>query len=211
MEQSGNYSNNLQIGHAGSRNAFNISQTVGAQSFIQLEVEQNSVLKVNKKNLQRDRLLFIFKLIGGSMVGAFAFIADAAGISQFLNIPIWWLLPVGMFIGVFFSLQHYRSCRILSRLPKDGKGANYIGDNLIAEEDIDSRIISLYERSAPCIYPKCQGKIMLYDAPPREKISLGRDFVGICSICGKEHSYRLDSNWVAYPQQFDWRSVENNK
>ena len=122
---------------------------------------------------------------------------------------LWIFVPVTALLLVW-SLQHLESWRILKGVPEKKEDAGFIGHNEVGEEG-DAGKVFVYSRRAACIYPGCSGTIVLHPAPPKEVLRLGRNFAGVCSVCGRDHSYRLDYLWNAYPEQFDWRPPEDEK
>lgn len=141
------------------------------------------------------------------LLGSIGFLSDSIGVSSYLGFSLWLLFPVGLIIGFLLSIPHLRSWRLLHRLPSNKNEANFAGNNEIVEESDSGRVVT-YHRHAACIYPNCTGTIMLSSAPEREKGKLGKGFVGICSLAGRDHSYRIDYIWNAYKTHFDWRPVE---
>jgi hypothetical protein len=209
MKQQGNNSNNIQIGNAGSGNTISLVQHQSRADHTLLVVDESSVREFEKETLRKDRNLGRAKFVGGGLLGAMGFLSDSIGVSTHFGFSLWWLFPVGLFIGLLSATPQLRSWQILRRLPTNRNEANFAGNNEIVEEAENGKIIT-YHRSAACIYPNCTGTIVLSTAPEREKPILGRDFVGVCSLAGRDHSYRIDYVWNAYPAQFDWRPVEPN-
>lgn len=209
MYQQGDHSNNLQIGNGGAGNTFNITQSKSQLSHVLLTIDNESVREYDKEVLVKDRNIGLAKLAAGGLLGALSFLSDSIGISSHFGFSLWWLFPLGPLIGLLVAIPHSRSGQILFRLPKNRNESNFVGNNEIVQA-LDNRKIITYRRGAPCIYPNCSGMIVLSSAPAREKSLLGRDYVGICSLAGRDHSYRIDYIWNAYPVQFDWRPIEPN-
>ena len=209
MKQQGDGSNNIQIGNAGSGNTISVAQNQSRPDHTLLVVDERSVREYDKETLRADRNTGWAKLAGGGLLGTMGFVSDSIGISSHFEVSLWWLFPIGLFIGLLFTTPHLRSAQILRRLPSSRNEANFAGNNEIVEESENGKIVT-YRRSAACIYPNCTGTIVLSVAPEREKARLMRDFVGVCSLAGRDHSYRIDYVWNAYPEHFDWRPVEPN-
>lgn len=209
MNQHGNNSNNVQIGNAGTGNSISIVQGQSKVEHTLLVVDEGSVREFEKGGLRKDRNLGWAKFAGGGALGAMGFLSDSIGVSTHFGFSLWWLFPVGLIIGLLFATPHIRAGQILHRLPRKKQEANFAGNNEIVE-DVDGGKIITYRRSAECIYPNCTGKIILSSAPERERPHLGRDFVGVCSVAGRDHSYRIDYVWNAYPARFNWQPVEQN-
>ena len=172
-------------------------------------IDENSVKEYEKEKLKKDQNIGLTKFVGGGILGAIGFLSDSIGVSSHFGFSLLWLFPVGLLIGFWFATPHIRSGQILGRLPKNKNEASYIGNNEIVGESENGKITT-YQRSAACIYPNCTGRIVLTNAPQREISYLGKNFVGICSLSGRDHSYRIDYVWNAYPEKFDWRPLEAN-
>lgn len=207
MKQQGDNSNNIQIGNAGSGNTFSLVQNQARVDHALLAVDESSVREYDKEVLKRDRNTGWAKMAGGGLLGAMGFLSDAIGVSSHFGFSLGWLFPIGLLIGLLFATPHLRSMQILRKLPANRNEANFAGNNEIVQESETGKIVT-YHRSAACMYPNCTGTIVLAAAPEREKARLGKDFVGVCSLAGRDHSYRIDYIWNAYPENFDWRPVE---
>ena len=86
----------------------------------------------------------------------------------------------------------------------------YMGKQKFIEK-IDNDTYSIFKLTAPCIHRGCdEGKIVVVDAPPKEVPNLEKPYVGICSLCGRDHSYRIDHNFIATQERFDWSEPEPN-
>jgi hypothetical protein len=80
----------------------------------------------------------------------------------------------------------------------------YVGNGSFIQDNGEGEYL-IYSLTAPCIYPCCnKGKIVITNAPPKEISRIGKNFVGVCSVAGNDHSYRIDNIFVAKPDQFDW-------
>jgi Putative DNA-binding domain len=75
-------------------------------------------------------------------------------------------------------------------------------------EDSGDGNYAILKPLAKCIYHYCEGEILITNAPPRERSRLSKSFVGICSVSGRDHSYRVDHNLVATKEKFDWGPLE---
>lgn len=209
MRQQGDNSNKIQIGNAGSGNTISVVQNQSRADHALLVVDGSSAREYEKETLRKDRNIGWAKLAGCSLLGAMGFLSDAIGVSSHFGFPFWLLFPVGLVTGMLFATPHLRSWDILRKLRTNKNEAYIAGTNEIVKESENGKILT-YHRSAACIYPNCTGTIGLSAAPEREKALLGKDFVGVCSLAGRDHSYRIDYIWNAYPADFDWRPVEPN-
>ncbi len=207
MHQRGNDSNNCQIGSVGSGNTINVVQNQHRADHTQLIRDEESMREYDKETLKRDGNIGWAKLTGGVLLGTIGFLSDAIGVSSHFGFSLWWLFPVGIFIGLFLAAPHLRSIRLLHYLRVNKNKASFVGNNEITEESDNGKVF-VYHRSAACIYPNCTGTIVLSPAPEREIAGLGKNFVGICSLAGRDHSYQIDYIWNAFRTQFDWRPIE---
>lgn len=201
---SGDSSQNVQFGGIGNGNTINISQNSHQINGIKLEIVEGSIKSISKRELLRKSILGLVKIF---FFGAIGYLADIIGIAQHYNISYWWLIIIGSILGILLSFDNIRSLIYLLNIPKEGLSA-FVGLNEIIEQSSEKGKVQIYHRSASCIYPYCKGKIIIVNAPPREKGKLGSKYVGICSIGRKDHSYRIDFNWYAMPELFDWRPIE---
>jgi hypothetical protein len=209
MKQQGDNSNNIQIGNAGSGNTISVVQNQSRTDQALLVIDESSIQEYEKDALKKDRNVGWAKFVGGGLLGATGFLSDSIGISDHFGFSLWWLFPVGLIVGLLLAMPHLRSGQILHRLPTNKNEANFAGNNEIVQESENGKIVT-YHRSAACIYPNCTGTIKLSVAPEREKALLGRGYVGVCSLAGRDHSYRIDYVWNAYPAHFDWRPLAPN-
>jgi hypothetical protein len=119
------------------------------------------------------------------------------------------IILVAIMASFIYILKPYLDdMSLYYKRPKKVNQSIFVGQGrFIEEKDEDSYLV--YKPTAACIYPCCnQGKIVVTNAPPREASRLGKTYVGICSIAGKDHSYRIDHIWVATPESFDWRALD---
>ncbi len=122
------------------------------------------------------------------------------------------ILLIAIFLGFFYArfvTSYEKEKRITSANLKNAKNKMYYigGGEFAGRGDGNYYVISSLE--APCIYPHCNGRILVTGTPLREQGKY-RDFVGICSVADKDHSYKVDYNMVATPVKFDWRELDEN-
>lgn len=98
--------------------------------------------------------------------------------------------------------------RLYYKRPKEAHQSIFVGQGRFMKKKGDNSYL-VYDPTADCIYPCCkEGRIVVTNAPPREASKLGKTYVGICSIAGKDHSYRIDHILVATRERFDWRPLD---
>lgn len=114
--------------------------------------------------------------------------------TQYISIAFFVIAIIFMFVnrGYIYIFLNRKKLKI-----EDG----CIDGNRFIRHISDDRYES-YGISANCSYPDCDGKVYL--VPPPKKEQGFRQFIGECSKGGKEHTYRVDANWVGYPHLFDW-------
>ena len=176
----------------------------------QLKIDEKSVRRFSKRALRRASRIFHIKLILG--VALFILGPASHNIPPFNQLPFslaWVCMPVALIIGVNV-LRSRDVYLIYSNIPKKKGQHRYIGNNTVVEECEDGEV-QVYSVRGKCVYPHCSGDIILHEVPPKEANQFEQNCVGICKTCGKDHSYRLDGLWNAYPEQFDWDPLENEK
>lgn len=104
-------------------------------------------------------------------------------------------------IAILAVIKNRRYTSIFLNCKKLKQGDEYIGRSRFLHQ-ISGSSYEIYGRSAICSYHECGGRVLL--VPPPEVGEVPRKFIGECSIGGKEHTYRVDSNWIGYPHLFDW-------
>jgi hypothetical protein len=197
--------NSYQIGVNGEGNVVNVNANSSGNPHVQLEIDESTIQKKSITYYKKESLSFWSKSLPGIISFLIGLLADIIGISKEYGLK--WILIIAGVGLIIWAAKHFRSWYIYRNLPRKKDSACFVGNNQVVEADNDG-MVYLYSRHAKCIYPNCDGSIILAHAPPREVGRLGKTFVGICSICGKDHSYELDYIWNAYPQKFDWRPID---
>jgi Putative DNA-binding domain len=175
--------------------------------WVQLKVDSEGKRRISKQHLRnrawRGYLLGFFGIIVVFLVWASLFFMlshPSFGIALFLPA----LLTA---IFCYFLQPYFDEMELYYKKPRTLKENSFVGRGRFMSLDDNKNSYLIYKLTAPCIYPCCyEGKIVVTDAPPREIVRLGKTFVGVCSVCGKDHSYRIDFNLVATRDQFDWRA-----
>jgi hypothetical protein len=213
MNQTGDSSNFVQIGDAGSGNVYHVAQnTAAGPSYVQLEIDPDSVHRYPKAEVQ-DQALVGGILAAIPFVTTFvAYFADWLGILSYLELPKFFVIVVGFSAGMALTflgaLIMPRSSTFLhywisSKSAKRGE-AKLVGLNKFVEVDESGNYLT-YCYTAPCIYPRCDGKVVVEKLPPREQHRDG--LAGVCSVAGEAHSFLIDYNIVARPRELDWRPM----
>lgn len=109
--------------------------------------------------------------------------------------------------GFLFIYPYSYEKMLYNKMPKILGEGMYLGDGkMLVNHSEDSYFIS--KPFTKCPKPHCEGNIVLDDCPPREREHRTRTYVGRCSTTGWDHSYEIDSNFVATPTKFDRRPLE---
>jgi hypothetical protein len=197
-------SNNVKIGTISSSNVTLNQNQDGVQSIsskhIEYETDDNTVeISPMAKHKKNAAIAFIT-----IVVAAIALLADVAGLLSYFNIPkgmpFFALVPI--FIIVAFVTHHDVWVTKLSPNVAHFKNGRWY-------ENCGNGQVASYIKRAKCIYPKCDGSVSVVPAPPRERHN--HSVVGKCSVGGVRHTYTVDFNGIGYPQQFDWRPLDNEK
>ncbi len=212
MNQTGDRSNFVQIGDAGRNNTYNVTQNAAAgagPSYVQLEIDQDSVQRHPKAVVEKQALRGSIIAATPFLTTASAIIADWYGILSYLGLPKPYTMPIGALVGFVLVVlgnkarpMNVASLRywVLSKFTRKND-AKHIGLNQFLEVDDEGNYLT-YRYGARCVYPKCNGKIVVEKLPPREECLDG--FAGLCSAAGRAHSYLIDYNLVATRRELDW-------
>jgi hypothetical protein len=173
--------------------------------WVKLEVDEEKVRLISKLELRhKSRLGCSIGLVG--ILLYFRIIVIPIFMVPNFTLQIWHLI-FGLLLAIFlsYSLRPYSEAMNLYRKrPRNIEGSTFIGQNKFMANVSESNYL-IYSLTADCLYPGCDaGKIIITYAPLREIPNLDQPFVGICSIAGKDHSYRVDQNWVAKRREFNW-------
>ncbi len=207
QKEKGNKNNNVQIGNAGSDNTFQISQTQNNSEPVQLEVDQANVRsfakdEVHKKAIQSLSVSFLIFLTSIVSIAS-----DCFGLAEKIGVSAIWLLVIAV-PSIFATLWKSRQeIHLYLKRPKNPKHVSYAGDGELIEDDCKGNYLT-YTRIGKCDYPNCSGHIILTDVALRERERTGKPWVGVCSVAGRDHSYKIDYIWNAYRATFDWRPLE---
>ena len=178
-----------------------------SEKHIQLEANLDNAQRVSKRKLRKQAW-------SGYLICALGIILFAIFISfNFLNtgsILSWWYLIVlipAIIIFVYFLKPYLDAMSLFYNRPTKSDEAIFVGEGRLMEIKNNTHFL-IYNPTAKCIYPNCsEGEIIIVYAPNREVSRLGKKYVGVCSIAGKDHSYYIDNIGVATPERFDWRPL----
>ena len=212
MDQRGDSSNNTQIGFIGDKASVTVNQYAEKREpeYTKLEPDYSTELFVSKIQLRQSARQFQMKIVGGGLLSLLAVSANMFGLSTNLGFPVSWIIPIPLFAGAVLAWSHAPDWRRFKNKPADRHKATFVGEDEIMEDA--GEIWRFYKLRASCIYPHCAGEIFLVPTPPKEQERLQRSCVGICTSCGRDHSYRVDGNWAAKMEpDIDWRKLEKAK
>ncbi|HCF26373.1 MAG TPA: hypothetical protein DEV81_03985 [Cyanobacteria bacterium UBA11049] len=195
MKQKGDYSNNVQIGNAGSANTFNINQNQFGEKDRYIQFEDNPALGVKVYESSKVTQVALPRILSASGLFIVGLLGSLTSIFPFFGFAASWL-PFGFFAivaVVLFDKQKYVRIFLLRLLlQRDSYRASehYIGNGEILHKDSAGNC-KVYGKSAKCIYPGCGGQVYLVNPPEREKDVLEPKCVGECSQGRKHHTYKL--------------------
>lgn len=155
-----------------------------------------------------DLMSSVFKLL----ISVFIFYACAYAFSHFELIKNDWSHMVLIFLFAtltFINLPNFRKAYLLCWIIQLKTNAEiYLKpfDKLITLTD-DNKYF-FYRMQAPCIAPECEGKVMPYIPPEREK---HRGLIGLCRTGGVNHAYTYDANGIGERITLDTRPIEQKK
>jgi len=214
MSQKGDNSNFVRFRDVGDNNTFHFVQNANVTSipsYVKLVVDQDSVQKYPKAELEKGAVRGGIVLVGGS--GAATFIpslADWLGILGFLGLnnvsPMTITIVIAIVLLTFsekFEKQNLTSFAYwLASVFIKRNEVKLVGPGSFLKVDNEGNRLT-YKISAPCISPECSGKIIVKKLPPRESHRDG--YADICSLAYTAHSYHIDYNGTAVPKDLDWR------
>jgi hypothetical protein len=170
-------------------------------------IERHIVFRTDEESFEKYNSTEVSKRAAVALVGLSLFLVSmlplilAARHSTILIGPTAVWLSVATGAAIVFLYGRFLLVAIFSGVEEDF----VLGLGKMAKRDSSGNYI-LFNKSAPCDHPECEGKVILVPAPPSEQP--GRKFVGRCVKGEEDHTYRVDPNFVGYPERFDWRSRE---
>ncbi|MES2115207.1 MAG: hypothetical protein V4578_08665 [Pseudomonadota bacterium] len=196
------HDNNISIGSVGAGNTINIAQHQAPSApHIEYAVGPDSVEHVSRGDAIKSALTFY----GSLLLPVLAITADGLGVLSFLGLQTRWVLAVLLPIAIVGArlTSTRRKLATTTFVPNE---AQFIDGKWAEKEDDGSYL--LYRKTAPCIYPKCSGTVFIQPAPPREHPN--HTLVGVCDVGARRHTYTVDFNGIGFPEQFDWKPIEES-
>lgn len=182
---------------------------IANRAYVKLKPDSDNISRIKKSEL-RNKAWKGYFIISISTITYFAIVIYDILVSSIIFLTGYHLIGLILMVGcfVYFFKSYLEAAYLYFKRPKNTTKAIFIGNGRFMEDDSKENY-AIYKPTARCIYPCCnQGKIIVTAAPPREISRIGKDFIGLCSVGGKDHSYRLDDLLVATPEYFDWRSLQ---
>jgi hypothetical protein len=176
-------------------------------NYVQLQIDPDSMRRYSKTEVERRSARGIIYIATSFLLATSPIFADWLGILDRFGVPDG-ISPVAAMViaGVGYLLlrgqeavEFVRWRRLLSKRPNEPHPIDL--QRFLQLDDEGNYLV--YSRSAPCLYPKCNGKIVAEKLPLHEQHRDG--LAGVCSVAGKAHSYLIDSNLVATPRDLNWR------
>lgn len=160
-------------------------------------------LHVYKEISQAEQGKFITGIVMGCLIPAISLIADLMQIHPALNFPLWAYLIIFSIIFIVVVIGFFDNFKILSaKQPKENECRQLYSDKLFSRTETGYIIFTHINN---CVYPDCNGKIKI--SSPPERYNGDYSFFGICSLAGKQHSYGIDYNFIAFLTKVDWRAI----
>jgi hypothetical protein len=210
MKQTIDGSGNVQFGTV--RDSTVNVNTYTSDKYVQLTEDNSKTLKLSLPKVKYSAYVGASKFILTVIVGNALVLLNVSNLTKILPIlpPLLVLVVIGA--AIIWAQGHFDDFRRNRNRPRNGNSFAFAGNNEILREDRATNSITVATFSGACVYPKCDGDIYLMWAPDREKLAKGSKFVGICSKCGKAHSYRVDNNFIATPApDMDWSPVKQEQ
>ena len=195
--------NQVSIGSVGTGNTISITQAQAPDApHIEYTVDERSVQHLSKAYINKGAFAFF----GALLLPVLAIAADALGVLSFLGIQTKWVMAVVLPVAVFGSLLN-NTRRKIATTAFNPNTAMFIDGHWVEQDERGGYI--RYQKTAPCIYPRCSGTVFVRTAPPREQPN--HTLIGVCNVGGHRHTYTVDFNGVGFPEQFDWRPIEEKR
>lgn len=202
--------NNITIGSIyqgdGNGNHIHVSQNQTVERGpVRFLVDPESVQKLSRASLKKGAWYFAGS-VPAFLLSVMSILADAMGIFSYFNlgwkILAWTIAIVGMF-GLMFYITKLKIA--LQRIP-EGE-ARFIDGQWVEHDEAGDYL--LYSKTASCNYEGCKGTVHIEAPPPREQHN--HDYIGVCDIGGKQHTYRVDFNGIGERQYFNWDPIDPPK
>jgi hypothetical protein len=195
--------NNINIGSIGNANNINIAQSQSSmRNPIEFEVVASSVERLSRGSVRKGAWYFAGS-VPAFVLSVISIFADATGIFSYFNlgwkILAWAIAIVGMFGLIFYKTKG----KIALQSIPDGQ-ARFIDGRWVERDEAGDYL--LYRKTAPCSYEGCKGTVRIQLPPPREQHN--HDYIGMCDLGGKQHTYRVDFNSIGEAQHFNWDPIE---
>lgn len=203
--QNGNNNNNFN--NSGDNNTFHFSQSQGGERPVRMLMDENQSRIINKKEVRNKTFGSIATSISTMILGVLSAVSDCFGVGGKIGITPEMLLAVAVPLSLVPVGVNFDFIRYYLHRPRNKNEARFAGQGEIIQfKDEDNYLAG--KMIAPCQHQMCSGFIHLTNTPPREAGRLQMNFVGICSISGRDHSYIVSAEWAATPAQFDWRPLD---
>jgi hypothetical protein len=197
------------------RDIYIYDQSTAGANYVQLGIDQDSIQRYPKAEVERQALRGGIIVAVGLVPSFTASFADLLGILSYFGIPrfstIVVSLPVGLVLATLsaailrenFNSLHYW---VRSKFLKVNEGKYIEPDKFLTVNEEGDYLTYCY--TAPCLYPRCMGRIVVKKLPPREYERCGAGFAALCTVADQAHSYFVDYNLVATPKDLDWRPLD---
>lgn len=198
--------NNINIGSIGNANHINIAQSQSTlRRPIEFEVVASSVQRLSRASVNKGAWYFAGS-IPAFALSVMSIFADAVGIFSYFNLG-WKILAWAIAIIGMFGLVFYKSKgKIALQTIPEGQ-ALFIDGRWVERDEAGDYL--LYRKTAACNHQGCKGTVRIETPPPREQHN--HDYIGVCDVGGKQHTYRVDFNGIGERQHFNWDPIDPPK
>jgi hypothetical protein len=211
MRQTGDHSNNLQIGDAGRGNTFNIKQNHGSfrDQPIQFTLDPHLSGPVYESGeLKKRSVLTLGMVLLPIAVTGLAFYADLLSVGAHFGIPKP-ILQYGLLMTpAVMLLMNVHHVQAFLHRPRHAGEYRYMGAGRFLSKETDGSY-HVVGFTARCGVPECGGQVFLENAPPREKHA--NAYIGACELSPRGHTYEITRALKGYFRRFDFRPVEEDK
>ncbi|ROS05601.1 hypothetical protein EDC56_1147 [Sinobacterium caligoides] len=162
-----------------------------------------NTLHIYKEISQADQGKFITGFVIACFLPGLSLIADFMQMHPVIDFPFWVYLVAFGTIFFVVLIGFFDNFKIMSsEPPRDDECRWLYSDRLFIRTENG---YTIFTHTNNCIYPDCQGKIVI--SSPPERYNGEFSCFGKCSLAGGQHSYGIDYNFKAYPIDVDWRPI----
>ncbi|WP_444912488.1 hypothetical protein [Microbulbifer sp. PAAF003] len=168
------------------------------KDYIEYEVIQESVFSYSNSEVMKNAGYFLMSAIVFILA-----LAGVAAVGLYFREPFLIILAFPVLLIGGFYLNNYRLFIKMFFLPQSDDVDRCI-DGKYVHKGSDGNY-TVYEKTAQCNFPRCEGIVKIHSAPPRERHK--HEMIGRCSLDPNLHTYTVDFNGTGYFKEFDFRPL----